>query len=200
MKAPAKKRVKNYVNNADLLTQIRKSREQDRMTEELGKMIMMLCERYASHPDYANVYYNKEDMVAFAILTLTKVWRGFKEIEGQPPNPFSYFTQIARNAFYQYLNGERNQKQIKDKMLAHIIADDILMDWYNSASPANMNDDMDQHEAYDDEFREHVTINNKDVDPDKIDIEKELDNTPDEVVEETNNENNEEDDNEVERD
>lgn len=200
MKPAPKKRVKNYVNNADLLTQIRLSKEQDRMTEELGKMIIMLCERYASHPDYSNVYYGKEDMISFAIMTLTKVWRGFKEIEGQPPNPFSYFTQIARNAFYQYLNGEKNQKQIKDKMLANIIPDEILMDWYNSSSRGSSNDDMDQHEAYDDEFKEHVIISNVENDPEKIDIEKELDNTPEEIVEESTQDNGDEEDNEIERD
>lgn len=171
------KRVKNYVNNADLLTQIRLSKEQDKMTEELGKMIIMLCERYSSHPTYANIYYNKDDMVAFAIMTLTKAWKAFNEEKSN--NPFSYFTQIAKNAFYQYLNSERDHKRNKDIILAHIIPDDTLMEWWsNSNQNFQTSDDIDQHEAYDIDFREVVVFNNKDEDPDKIDIEKELDNTP----------------------
>lgn len=105
---------KNYLNNADLLIEIEKSRQQGKMTEALGKMLMMLCERYAKHPRFANIYSYDEDMKAFALMTLTKVWRGFNPEKSK--NPFAYFTQIITNAFFQYLNYESAERLVKDKI------------------------------------------------------------------------------------
>jgi DNA-directed RNA polymerase specialized sigma24 family protein len=110
--APPRK--KKYVNNADLMTQIAISRESGKMTDELGKMLFMLCQRYSTHPDYANIYSYKEDMVAFAMLTVVKVWRSFNPERSN--NPFAYFTQIIRHAFYQYLNQEKRQREVKDEI------------------------------------------------------------------------------------
>lgn len=114
--APVKK--KKYLNNADLMKQIALSRAQDRMTDELANMLMMLCARYAKHPDYANIYSYDEDMKAFAMLTFVKVWRSFNPEKSN--NPFAYFTQICRHAFYQYLNHETKQRTIKDEILVNI--------------------------------------------------------------------------------
>jgi DNA-directed RNA polymerase specialized sigma24 family protein len=114
--APVKK--KKYINNADLMIQLRLSRQNDRMTDELAKMLMMLCERYSKHPDYANIYSYKEDMQAFANLTVVKVWKSFNPDRGN--NPFAYFTQVIRHAFYQYLNHEKKQREVKDELLIDI--------------------------------------------------------------------------------
>ena len=70
-----KKKPKNYLNNADLMKEIELSHAQNKMTNELGKMIMVLCKRYAKHPDYSNVFSNEEDMQAFGLLTVVKVWK-----------------------------------------------------------------------------------------------------------------------------
>ena len=114
--APAKK--KKYLNNADLLKQLALSREQDKMTDELAKMLTMLCARYAKHPDYSNIFSYDEDMKSFAMLTGVKVWRSFNPEKSN--NPFAYFTQIFRHAFYQYLNHETKQRVIKDEILVNI--------------------------------------------------------------------------------
>jgi hypothetical protein len=108
--APPRK--KKYINNGDLMIQIALSRAQDRMTDELAKMLMMLVQRYAKHPDYANIHSYKMDMEAFANLTICKVWKGFNPEKGS--NPFAYFTQVIRHAFYQYLNHEKKQRETKD--------------------------------------------------------------------------------------
>lgn len=106
---------KNYINNADLMKELAKSKERGMMTDELAKMLTMLCSRYAKHPDYMSIYSYDEDMKAFAMLTLVKVWKGFNP--ERTNNPFAYFTQIIRHAFYQYLNHERKQRDIKDNIL-----------------------------------------------------------------------------------
>lgn len=111
-------RKKKYLNNADLMVQIRLSREQDAMTDTLAYMLTLLCDKYAKHPDYANIYSYVDDMKAFAMLTVVKVWRSFNPEKGS--NPFAYFTQILRHAFYQYLNHETRHRQVKDVILINM--------------------------------------------------------------------------------
>lgn len=113
-----KKKPKNYINNADLLIEIELSREKGKMTNNLARMLMMLADRYSKHSDYSRIYSYEEDMKAFAMLTLVKVWGSFNPEKSK--NPFAYFTQIIRHAFYQYLNHEKKQREIKDVILIDI--------------------------------------------------------------------------------
>lgn len=106
-----KKKPKNYLNNTDLMKEIELSHAQNKMTNELGKMIMVLCKRYAKHPDYSNVFSHEEDMQAFGLLTVVKVWKSFNPEKSK--NPFAYFTQILRHAFYQYGNSEKKAQDTK---------------------------------------------------------------------------------------
>lgn len=109
------KRKKNYLNNADLLVEIEKSREQDELTPELVKMFEMLVKKYIKHP-YYNRYYNLlEDMEANALYALVKGWRKFDPNEGQ--NPFAYYTQTVKNAFKQITLNEQSHRKKKDAML-----------------------------------------------------------------------------------
>lgn len=110
---PPKKK-KNYLNNADMLAQLRICHEQGRLTEEMGNMFLMLTKRYASIPRFSGYSYNDE-MQSFALLTLTKVWERFDETRFN--NPFAYFTQIIHNAFFQFNNQERHQRNIRDALL-----------------------------------------------------------------------------------
>lgn len=104
---------KNYINNADLLIELAKSHEQNRMTEKLGEMIILLCKRYITIPRFAKYTYS-EDMQGFAILTVCRIWKGFDVTKGK--NPFAYFTQCIHNAYFQYNNAERKQRDIKDEI------------------------------------------------------------------------------------
>jgi DNA-directed RNA polymerase specialized sigma24 family protein len=118
MMEKVKKKPKNYINNADLLTEIELSRSQGKMSNKLAEMLRMLCERYSKHSDYSRIYSYEEDMKAFAMLTIVKVWKSFDPEKSK--NPFAYFTQIIRHAFYQYLNHEKKQREIKDEVLIDI--------------------------------------------------------------------------------
>jgi hypothetical protein len=109
-----RKNAKNYLNNADLLAELKKSREQDKMTDELAKMFMVLAERYASKGRFINYTYN-EDLQGFALLTGVKVWKSFDPSKSS--NPFAYFTQVFKAAFLQYDNSERRQRDIRDAKL-----------------------------------------------------------------------------------
>lgn len=147
MNPPKKK--KNYLNNGDMLAELRKCHEQDKLTEEMGKMLMTLVKRYATIPRFANYSYN-DDMQGFALLTLCKVWKRFN-IE-QYSNPFAYYTQITHHAFHQLDNAERKQRDIRDAVLVdqgknpsfnyaeRYTADDETVDAYGD------NDYMEQHD------------------------------------------------------
>jgi hypothetical protein len=54
-------------------------------------------------------------MQSHAIYTLVKGWKSFDITRGS--NPFAYFTQAIKNAFYQYDNDERYERDIKDEIL-----------------------------------------------------------------------------------
>lgn len=114
MAEPKPKKKKNYINNADLLKELEISNKQGKMTNELTKMLMMLTHRFAMKGRFANYTYN-EDMQAFALLTIVKVWRGFNAQKSD--NPFAYFTQTIKHAFFQYDNMERKQRDIRDEIL-----------------------------------------------------------------------------------
>ncbi len=111
-KPPAKKK---YLTNKQLLEEIKKSHVLGEMTPDFGKMIMMLCHRYAQRSEYANYSYN-EDMQAYALMTVVKVWRSFNPELSQ--NPFAYFTQTIKHSFYQMLNNEKKMRLIRDELLS----------------------------------------------------------------------------------
>ena len=110
-KTPKKK---NYLNNKDLLAQVMLSKEQDQMTDELAKMLQMLCARYASRAQFANYTYN-EDMQAYAMMMLVRTWRSFNPEKSN--NPFAFFTQCVKNSFIQMLNQEKRQRNVRDELL-----------------------------------------------------------------------------------
>lgn len=112
-----RKNAKNYLNNADLMKELKKSRELNKMTDELAKMFMVLAERYASKGRFINYTYN-DDLRGFALLTGVKVWKSFNPEKGS--NPFAYFTQVFKAAFLQYDNSERRQRDIRDARLVSL--------------------------------------------------------------------------------
>lgn len=131
-----KNKPKNYINNKDLMEQIRISREQGQMTDHLAKMCMALAEKYAMHPNFMNIYSYKEDMVAFGIFTLVKSWKYFDPDKGS--NPFAYLTQVTKHAFYQYLKSEKKNRDIVNALAIDIgvSAMETESEFYNELAAA----------------------------------------------------------------
>lgn len=111
---PKKKKSEYYIKSEDMIREIVESKKTGRITEELGRMFLVLAKRYATVPRFSGYSYN-EDLQGFAILTLCKVWKSFDETKYS--NPFAYYTQVIHNAFFQYDNAERRQRDIRDEML-----------------------------------------------------------------------------------
>jgi len=105
---------KNYINNKDLLAEVIKSKEQGKMTDKFAHMMMLLVKRYSAQGCYAGYTYI-DDMESYALLTVCKVWNSFNPEKSS--NPFAYFTQTIKRAFWQYLYQEEKHRDIRDEML-----------------------------------------------------------------------------------
>lgn len=145
------KKKKNYLNNADMLAELRRCHEQNKLTEEMGKMFISLVTRYASIPRFSGYSYN-EDMRSLALLTLTEKWSKFNM---EYSNPFAYYTQIVHNAFHQLDNSERRQRDIRDAVLVDYGRNPSYSyeERYNSSNSDGNSDmgDGDYMESYDSE-------------------------------------------------
>jgi len=85
-----------------------------KMTDELGKMFMKLCERIGSRYNWRNYTYNDE-MQMQALLQLSQVGLQFDESKSQ--NPFAYYTTIVNASFTRILNLEKRGHNIRDDIL-----------------------------------------------------------------------------------
>jgi len=108
------KRKKNYINNADLLIELRTSNLNGQMTPKLAHMLQMLTARYGTKGNFAGYSYI-DDMKAYAMYSICKTWDRFDEAKSN--NPFAFFTQCIKHSFYQYLNKEKKQRTGRDTLL-----------------------------------------------------------------------------------
>lgn len=111
---PEKAIIKNYLNNKDLVQEVIKCKEAGEMSDKLARMLKLLCSRYAKRGNYINYSYN-DDMQSYAMLMLVKTWQSFNPERGQ--NAFAFYTQCIHHSFSQYLNKEKQHRNIRDKML-----------------------------------------------------------------------------------
>ena len=88
-------RKKQYLNNKDLYDQIVLSIEQNKLTPEAEKMLILLAERAINKLSYVNND-DRQDCLQFALLDLLKYWRGFNP---KYTNAFAYFTEIAKRGY-----------------------------------------------------------------------------------------------------
>jgi hypothetical protein len=105
-----RKKKKNYLNNKDMLHQWKLSNDQEEMTEIFSKMIEMLTLKYSGMVRFNVCDTFRDDMEAYALSTVSKVWRSFNPEKSS--NTFAYFTQVIKRAFFQYQNAERKQRDI----------------------------------------------------------------------------------------
>jgi hypothetical protein len=83
-------------------------------TNELAKMWMKLCERYATRGNVRGYTYNDE-MRGQAILQLAQI--GLQFDESKSNNPFAYYTAAVTNSFVRVINIEKRNQNIRDDIL-----------------------------------------------------------------------------------
>lgn len=103
-----------YLNNKELLAEVRESKKIGRMTDTLAKMLILLCSKYAKKGNFVNYSYN-EDMQGYAMMMLVRTWNSFDPEKGS--NPFAFFTQCIKNSFIQYLKIEGKQRMVRDVLM-----------------------------------------------------------------------------------
>ena len=129
-KEPKPKKKKNYLNNKDMLVELQKCHDQDRMTEEFAKMITLLAERYGGRYEYSDYKGHIADMQAVAVANVVRGWRSFDANVSN--NPFAYFTQAIKYTYWQYVSQEKKHRLNRDALLirAGEIPSDAYMDDY----------------------------------------------------------------------
>jgi hypothetical protein len=84
------------------------------ITPTLARMMIKLCERYATRGNVRGYTYNDE-MRGQAILQLTQV--GLQFDESKSDNPFAYFTAAVTNSFVRVINIEKRNQNVRDDIL-----------------------------------------------------------------------------------
>jgi DNA-directed RNA polymerase specialized sigma subunit len=147
------KKKKNYLNNKDMLSELKKCHEQGKMTEEFAKMIMLLAERYGSRVEYSNYGTHIDDMKAVAVANIVRAWKSFDAT--QYNNPFAYFTQAIKRTFWQYVSHEKKHRLNRDA---------ILISLGETPSDAYMADYLkDMEDAESEEFTAKTIVIDSDV-------------------------------------
>jgi len=90
------------------------SKDHGQITPTLARMMIKLCERYATRGNVRGYTYNDE-MKGQAILQLTQI--GLQFDESKSDNPFAYFTAAVTNSFVRVINIEKRNQNIRDDIL-----------------------------------------------------------------------------------
>ena len=90
------------------------NKEHGKMTDNLARMFIKLCERYATRGNVRGYTYNDE-MRGQAILQLTQI--GLQFDESKSNNPFAYYTAAVTNSFVRIINIEKRNQNIRDDIL-----------------------------------------------------------------------------------
>lgn len=153
LQAPVKRtrRKKNYLNNADLMRETVKSQKDGKMTDELAKMLMVLCDRYrSSRTGNFTRYTYFDEMKSAAIENLVKnAWHKFDAENYE--NPFAYYTSCVHNSYIQYLKYEKKHRNIRDSLMVKhgLDASFTYMEEHSSAAQATHESDnvVDNYQA-----------------------------------------------------
>ena len=90
------------------------SKDHGQITNNLARMFLKLCDRYATRGNVRGYTYNDE-MKGQAILQLTQI--GLQFDESKSDNPFAYYTAAVTNSFVRIINIEKRNQNIRDDIL-----------------------------------------------------------------------------------
>lgn len=84
-----------YIDKEELLTEVNISLSQNKPTEKLVSMFVLLAERVGLKYTYKNKT-DRHDCYTQAVLTLLENW---KSVDLEKGHPFAYYTQIVINGY-----------------------------------------------------------------------------------------------------
>lgn len=101
-----------YVNSNDFKRQIQEYYDSDKMTDELAINVVKIAEGLSYNWRFINYTKSwKEEMVGDAVIKMYSALEGKKYNIDSGYNPFSYFNQIAWNAFTNRIKKENKQHE-----------------------------------------------------------------------------------------
>lgn len=101
-----------YLDNEDFLKEIKRCFEEDRKTEEIGRMFLLLATKFSEQGKFSG-YTWKDDMICEAVLTCLKYMHNF-DVTVENPKPFAYFSKIIYHSFINYISKQKTHSFIKD--------------------------------------------------------------------------------------
>lgn len=104
----------HYINKAEMLEEVKKSKAQGYMTPRFATMLLLLCENFAKKSTHSRYGYI-DDLKGHAMLGLVKTWKSFNPEKSS--NPFAFYTECIKNSFKQNFNKERKQRDIRDAVM-----------------------------------------------------------------------------------
>jgi hypothetical protein len=113
-----------------------------RVSEYIGSCIIMIAQRLATKPNFAN-YVHREEMIGDGIENCLMYIDNFDPKKSK--NPFAYFTQIIYFAFVRRIQKEKKQMYVKMKMMEHLDEKGVIrkiIKEQNLLSEKNTNDNL----------------------------------------------------------
>lgn len=111
------------------------SKDHGKITNNLAKMYLMICEKYSMKFNWRGYSY-VDEMRGGALLQLTYVGLRFNEAKSE--NPFSYYTQAVTNSFCRILNTEKRNQNIRDDIME---MNNLNPSWTRNTNSDLFNDD-----------------------------------------------------------
>ncbi len=114
--APTEKAVDkpDYLSNKAFYKELMASQKRGVMSNELGRMFIILANKYSSHWRFSQYTY-RDELVGNGIKACCEAFMKFNCKKSR--NPFAFFTQVIHNAFLQILNREKRHQRIRDQLL-----------------------------------------------------------------------------------
>ena len=129
-----RKKSEHYVNNKELLQalivyreKVADAKEKDlpkpRITNYLGECFLKIATHLSYKPNFVN-YMFREDMISDGIENCVQYIHNFDPEKSR--NPFAYFTQIIHYAFLRRIQKEKEQLDIKTKIIERSGFDEVM--------------------------------------------------------------------------
>lgn len=145
---PVKKRKSvHYVNNSDFFDALYAYHQTDKtgkVPRYIADCILQICRKLSLKRNFI-AYSFRDDMISEAILDCTKAIPKFdptRETRVGRPNPFAYFTEIARRAFIRIIEEEKKENYIKHSNMRNLFMEDEVnaFELYDAKTNSDYND------------------------------------------------------------
>lgn len=121
----AKIKNEHYVNNKEMIEELRLYKKTGIVSEKLGVMFFKIASKYATRPNFCGYSY-KDDMVSDALSRMMDQATKFN-VDHPSANPFAYFTMVVHRQFLQTLKKEKKDIEIK-RLYREKIWSDLCID------------------------------------------------------------------------